>query len=142
MSTTGDTLQAHAEKRKRRPPGLVFDYFASVASRSGSIAWGAGARGELRHIHSVEEAWRFFAASQDQSGPYIDIHAWRFTPSSFRLVVQDLQQLEIIDLSESRFFDSMGCEFHASLKPGRQTQSLDRLSTLRQIQGELAKGVI
>ncbi len=141
LSTTGDVLQAFAEKRKRHPPGLIFDYFSSAASLNGNIAWGAGVRGELRHIHSIEEAWRFYEASLDE-GPYIDIHAWRFTPGSFRLILQDLQQLGIIDLSESRFFDSMGCEFHVSLRPGRKPQSIDRPAALRQIQNELANGMI
>ncbi len=143
LSTTGDVLQAFAEQRKRHPPGLVFDYFASAASLNGSIAWGAGVRGELRHIHSVEEAWRFFEASQDTTAPYIDIHAWRFTPGSFRLIAHDLQQLGVIGLTESRFFDSVGCEFYVSLRPDAGKPSpIDRPAVLKQIQDELSKGVI
>ncbi|TCT00302.1 methyltransferase family protein [Pseudofulvimonas gallinarii] len=142
LSSTGDALQAHLEKRSRHPAGWVFDYFSSASALDGAITWVAGTRGDVRHLHSLEEARNFFQLAQQTDAPYIDIHAWRFTPSSFRLIVHELQQLDLIDLAESCFFDSVGCEFYVSLKPGPAASQVDRRSLARQIQKELALAAI
>lgn len=142
VSSTGDALQAHIDKRERHPPGWVFDYFSSAASLKDAITWVAGSRGEPRHIHSVDAARDFLNLAQQADAPYIDIHAWRFTPSSFRLIMHDLQQLQLIDLSESSFFDTVGCEFYVSLRPGPPATLANRQALSIQIQRELAQAAL
>lgn len=138
LSSTGEALQAHIEKRSRHPPGWVFDYYASVAVLNGAITWMQGSRGEVAHLHSLEDACNFFQLAQQEDAPYIDIHAWRFTPSSFRLMTHELQRMGLIDLSEAGFFDTVGCEFYVSLRPGPAAIALDRRTLARQVQKELA----
>src|SRR5690606_31144553 len=120
----------------------IFDYFSSVSTLNGSITWMSGTRGEVNHLHSLEEARNFFNLAQQGDAPYIDIHAWCFTPSSFRLITHELQEMGLIDLADSCFFDSVGCEFYVSLKPGPSTAQIDRRALARQIQKELAAAAI
>jgi predicted SAM-dependent methyltransferase len=142
LSTTGEALQAHAEGRTRHPPAWVFDYFSSAARLGDAITWAKGSRGALSQIHSIEEAHRFFAWSRQDDAPYIDIHAWRFTPTSFRLLLQDLRTLGVTELAESSFFDSVGCEFFVSLRPDAVGLTTSRLELSRQVMAELAATVV
>lgn len=142
VTTTGEALQAYAERRTRHPAGWVFDHFSSFANLDDAITWAKGSRGKLSQPYSVVEARRFFDWSRQDDAPYIDIHAWRFTPASFRLLLQDLRALEATELAESCFFDSVGCEFFVSLRPGIGGPTIDRAELSRQVLAELATTVI
>ncbi len=41
LSSTGDVLQAHLEKRTRHPAGRIFDEVAYNVLRGGALAWDA-----------------------------------------------------------------------------------------------------
>ncbi len=63
---------------------------------------------------------------------YIEVHCWWFTPASFRLVVSDLLNLDLIGLEIKAEFDTVGCEFYVSL--GRKSDASikpDRLGALQ-----------
>jgi SAM-dependent methyltransferase len=138
VSTTGDVIQAAIEKRQRHPPGWVFDYYSTVSKLDEAITWQHGSRGTLRLVHPFAQAMQFYQLSLSPAAPYIDIHAWRFTPSSFRLMIRDLGQLGLIGLTESSFFDTVGCEFYISLAAGPSVAEADRLQLIKNIQQELA----
>ena len=132
LSRTGDILDAYEQKRTRATPGQVFDYFAGTCTRGGAIAWSQELGGEFALVTPLEEAasrWRQASTGND----YIDIHCWRFTPDSFRLLIADLNRLGLIDLAIVREFDTAGCEFHVTLAPGRDPHPLDRLEALQKI---------
>jgi SAM-dependent methyltransferase len=141
-SSTGDVIQASLEKRQRHPPGWVFDHFSSVSKLGDAITWSQGSKGSLQLVHPFTEAKQLYDWSLSPDAPYIDIHAWRFTPSSFRLIMHDLGQLGLTGLSESRFYDTTGCEFYVSLRPGRSAVESDRLQLAKGIQHELAQAVL
>jgi ABC-type siderophore export system fused ATPase/permease subunit len=65
---------------------------------------------------------------------YIDVHNWRFTPSSFKLVLADLFTMEKIQLKEVSFYDTVGSEFYVSLqldKSSNTKMTFDRLCLLK-----------
>ncbi|GAB1392828.1 hypothetical protein MASR1M60_09910 [Rhodocyclaceae bacterium] len=140
-SSTGDALQAYLEKRKRHPPGVIFDHFASCCSLNQNIAWGKNYPGTLELIHSVDYAQEVMNSATSQ-GQYFDCHQWRFTPSSFKLIMQDLQNLGLIDLGEVISFDSEGCEFHTTLSKSFERNQLDRLTLLKQTLLENGESII
>lgn len=142
VSTTGDVIQASLEKRTRHPPGWVFDHFSSASKLDDAITWIGGAKGTLKLVHSFPEAKQLYDWSLTPDAPYIDIHAWRFTPSSFRLIMHDLGELGLLGLAESRFFDTTGCEFYVSLSPGAPSPRVDRLQLLKGIQQELSQATL
>ncbi|MDP2876525.1 MAG: methyltransferase domain-containing protein [Holophaga sp.] len=139
-SSTGDALQAYTERRTRHAPGTVFDHFSNAAKMGGMPAWAPQMRGEMSFIHSAEEARSAWVQAQ-KNDEYIDAHSWRFTPSSFRLILHDLQGLQLINLVEIGGFDTEGCEFFITLAK-RQANSLkyDRIQLAQSVVREIADG--
>lgn len=131
-STTGNVLDAYAENRVRPSHGQIFDHIANASKRNGSIAWssdGLGGADEL--VHTFAEAQMHWEKSVTTTD-YIDVHCWRFTPASFRLLISDLLNLGLINLEIKAEFDTTGCEFYVSLgKKGDSPVKLDRLAILQ-----------
>ena len=61
------------------------------------------------------------------AGTYVDVHAWVFTPSSFRLAMEDLHALGLTRLREARFHDTVGCEFFIQLSAVGTGPGLSRI---------------
>lgn len=131
-SSTGNVFDAYAENRARPSHGQVFDHISNASKRNGNIAWsldGLGGADEL--VHTFAEAKAHWARSIS-AADYIDVHCWRFTPASFRLLVSDLLNLELIDLEIKAEFDTTGCEFYVSLgRKSGTSMKLDRLAALQ-----------
>jgi glycosyltransferase involved in cell wall biosynthesis/predicted SAM-dependent methyltransferase len=135
VTWTGEFLDAYEQKRKRPSPGKVFEHYAGCSKRNGSFAWGYGDKSNLSLMHSFDEAreaWEMAKATSE----YIDVHNWRFTPYSFRLILSDLQALGLIGLSIVKEFDTTGCEFHVSLCKTVTTKIPDRLELLNAASAE------
>lgn len=130
-SSTGQVLDAYAEKRTRPSHGQVFDHFANAAKRKGAIAWSPEALGPADElIHPFAQAKALWSRSLS-SAEYIDTHCWRFTPASFRLLMSDLAGLGLIGLEIKAEFDTAGCEFHVSLgKADSDSAEPNRLAAL------------
>lgn len=129
-STTGNLLDAWAQKRIKPTPGQIFDHFANASMRHGNIAWANDGSGSAdRLVHEFSEAEETFRRASS-SNEYIDVHCWRFIPDSFRLLIQDLKRLNFINLQIDREFDTDGCEFYVSLKKGNSRDEVNRFSIL------------
>jgi predicted SAM-dependent methyltransferase len=133
-SSTGSVLDAYSEKRVRPSHGQIFDHIANASKRNGNIAWssdGLGGADELVHTFAEAQAhWEKSVSTTD----YIDAHCWRFTPTSFLLMVSDLLSLGLINLEVKAEFDTTGCEFYMSLgkcKCSDVSMKLDRLAVLQ-----------
>jgi len=133
VSSTGSVLDAYAEKRTRPSHGQIFDYIANASKRDGNITWGSGGADEL--IHTFVDARAQYDLSIAMKD-YIDAHCWRFTPSSFRLMMVDLQMLDLTGLGVIKEFDTAGFEFFVTLGkcavPAPTQQN--RIEILRKIQ--------
>lgn len=132
ITTTGNVLDAWAEKRVRPSAGQVFDHFANAAKRNGNIAWSpddeGGANGLVHSFTKAKEHWTRSTSTKD----YIDVHCWRFTPTSFRLILSDLRDLRLVDLGVRSEFDTTGCEFYVALcKNAENIRDQDRLTSLQ-----------
>lgn len=136
ISTAGDVLQAFHEGRTRHPPGAVFDEIAYGALRGGKPGWGFGERGRFSFFHELSKAKLMFDQACQPAPAYVDIHAWRFTPSSFRLILRDLADVGVTRLREARFVDSVGIEFYATLTAGGAGCPVDRVELARRVLAE------
>ncbi|HTA16998.1 MAG TPA: methyltransferase domain-containing protein, partial [bacterium] len=114
ISTTGDVLDAFHQKRVRPTPGAVFDQYANHANINGAISWDAATKGPVSLGYSLEQAQRHWELALGTDA-YMDIHCWRFTLNSLRLLLHDLKALGLIDLGIKVDFATDGCEFYASL---------------------------
>lgn len=132
-SSTGNVLDAYAEKRVRPSPGQIFDHIADASKRNGNIAWAADGQGGADEVaHSFAAAQAHWAQSVSTTD-YMDAHCWRFTPASFRLLISDLLSLGLINLDIKAEFDTAGCEFYVSLSRKIDVLAeLDRFTALQQ----------
>lgn len=106
MTTTGGLLQAALEGRARHTPGNRFDFLAGFAQLGGD--------GTFRRTASVRDAHGGFR--QEATGsPYVDCHAWIFTPASFRLVISDLAAIGATTFREEQIHGTPAVEFVAIL---------------------------
>jgi SAM-dependent methyltransferase len=117
VTTTGQVLAAHAQRRSRHSPRLGFDYHAYTVAAGENIAWGQHPLNGLRFVHHLTEARDIFQTIESRPD-YVDLHAWRFTPSSFELLLLELAWLGILDWRAERITPSGGCEFYAWLQFG------------------------
>jgi predicted SAM-dependent methyltransferase len=140
ISSTGQVLDAYAEKRVRPSPGQIFDYVANSAKRKGEIAWTADGEGGADALaHTLGEARDHWADALLSASEYVDIHAWRFTPAAFRLVISDLASLGLTGLEIKSEFDTKGCEFYVTLGKSKATRpEVDRLQALQNRMAESA----
>jgi SAM-dependent methyltransferase len=117
LTTTGQILDAHGDRRSRHTRSLGFDHAAYVVKNGDTGAWGQHSTQGFTFFHTIDEARKLFDAIQ-ASQEYMDIHAWRFTPSSFQLIIMELAALGESDWLIETVTDAIGCEFHVRLKRG------------------------
>ena len=141
LTSIAQVIDAHVEKRRNHSAGRVAEYFLNVARLGEAISWdaatpsGRSAPG-LAFMHGVADARMGFRTIIEQDA-YLDIHAWCFTPSSFRLVVEDLFQLGLTPLRESSFHPTEGNEFFISLSRDGTGHGIDRIELIRQVEDEI-----
>jgi hypothetical protein len=82
--------------------------------KGGKGAWGSNDIGEFELIHTISQASNLWRNSQD-TNDYIDSHCWRFTPESFKLVINDFKLLGLINFDIFLDFPTVGCEFYVTL---------------------------
>jgi len=144
LTSTGMVLQAHLERRIRHTPGLMFDFIAYNGLLDGKSGWSFGADGALTFVHDLAFA-QYGYEQAISSTTYVDAHAWRFTPSSFRLVLNDLYEAGHLGLREAFFSESESLEFYMSLSRRGPGCPFDRLTLARMTlveQQEVAVGPI
>lgn len=130
VSSTGDLLRAYLEGRTRHDPGNLFDHYSMSALKDGAFIWTDGTGGTFTINGSVPYG---YAVAVQPAGPYVDCHAWVFTPPSFRLILSDLRETGLTTLGESEFFDTVGCEFFMVLTAGGSSTPLNRLELAHEV---------
>jgi len=112
--------------------GIAAEYFLTVVSKGGRIAWDAKEKGEFEFVHSLEQAKQ---AIRDvgERGSYLNVHEWCFTPTSFRLMMRDLFELGFIQLKELAFHPSQGSEFYVALSHAGVLPPGTRLDLLQEV---------
>lgn len=137
VSSSGSIMQAHLEKRTRHVPGQIYDSFSMACVVNGTISWSKTADGSPKFLHS-EGFGRAMLENYLSDGEYVDIHAWVFTPSSFRLAIHDLHDVGMLDVEIDRFHETVGCEFFVFLKNVPRSRPEDRLALVRAVIAEEA----
>ena len=132
-STTGDVIQAHLEGRSRHSVARVFDFHASYARLNGEKdIWTFYEQGVVDLVGSVEAAHAQTRAAVENAA-YIDVHGWYFTPSSFRLIMRDLNEVGLVKLREASVVETGLCEFYVVFSLSASGCSIDRQELVRQV---------
>lgn len=127
VSTTGQVIQAFFEKVKRHSIAKLFDELAYNCLRDGQIGWQRGALGGLTFFRPLADA-KWILEEYRHNDSFIDIHAWQFCPSSFRLIMHDLHELGLMELREQAFDDTQDNEFFVVLSKNASGSPLTRIA--------------
>ena len=128
-------IDAARNPQKLHSVGTAAEYYLTIVTRGGSIAWDAKAGGDFKLMYSLEQAKEAMRDAGERE-IYLDIHEWCFTPTSFRLMMRDLFQLGFIHLKELAFHRTEGCEFYVALARSGKLPTESRLELLQQILAE------
>lgn len=135
-SALAHVLDAHLRGATHHSPGSIAEFMLNAVSRGGSIAWSPEAAGEFKALCSLEEvAAHFREARTAPSG--LDVHAWCFTPASFRLLVRDLNALGLIALREVASHPTDASEFYVTLGKHGALPAEDRLELAERARAEM-----
>jgi hypothetical protein len=119
LTTTGEVLAAHMASRNRHTRRVVFDHMAYAVMNGGACAWGQTPIQTIQFCHPIEEAYKAFSTvREDPDAPYVDMHAWQFTPASFELLLLELARLGETDWLVEQITPAIGCEFYVWLRRG------------------------
>lgn len=101
-STTAQVVGAHVEGRRVHTAASVIEHRALTTHNDPVRHW-AGDHGDP----ADQRAQRITGALReisDAAGGYIDVHAWYFTPPSFRQIIDDLRECGLAGFSVQRMF--------------------------------------
>jgi SAM-dependent methyltransferase len=140
LSSTADLLEAAEQAAVQHSRKTRFEEAAYGVVSRGEIGWGRRPVDQLTFPSSLVAAKDLFGSADAPGGPYIDCHAWRFTPSSFQLAILELDALEEIHFSVDRLFATEGNEFHVTLRRGRDPRASEPALTHARL--ELLGGVM
>jgi 2-polyprenyl-3-methyl-5-hydroxy-6-metoxy-1,4-benzoquinol methylase len=130
-------IDAYYNKNTIHTAGTAAEYFLNFSKRGGNICWHDGFKGELALEFSKTDAYNHMQTVVRHKA-YLDLHSWSFTPTSFRLLIQDLNDLGFISLKEVSFYPSAGCEFFIALGKKGAGFAHNRLDALKKIKAELS----
>lgn len=138
LASLGMVVDAHLNGSTRPSAGTVLDFYLSYARRGGRDAWNAGDRGKFQFAFDFQKSMEMMSASIN--GSYVDVHQWCFTPSSFRLLIDDLHRMGLIQLQEVDFLGTDGFEFFVWLGRTGSGSGLERTELLHRIEKETTDG--
>jgi SAM-dependent methyltransferase len=102
VSTFGDFLDAHLNRRTAPSVKQVYDFFRTAAHVSPVRAWlGLVAPGRLEHWSTAEDALQ--KSRERQAGEAIEVHCFLFTPASFLSIFRELVTHALTDFRIARF---------------------------------------
>jgi SAM-dependent methyltransferase len=104
-STIAQILQAHREQRHTHNLASVIEHIALTTHNNPPRHW-AGDHGPAVPPDRVDRVRNAIVAFDANSASYIDVHAWYFTPDSFRLIVETLGALGFTGFEVAGVYDS------------------------------------
>ena len=137
VSTTGQMLRAFLAGQRRHDAGALYDHYAMHATRDGVHIWSSPDGGAFAFSGTPAAGYDFAARSSED---YVDCHAWVFTPSSCRLIFNELRTLGLMTMAEAFFHPTIGCEFMVVLQRSAHADGPDRSELARRALLEAAEG--
>ncbi|WP_019832301.1 class I SAM-dependent methyltransferase [Sphingomonas sp. PR090111-T3T-6A] len=104
-SSIADVLAAYREARQVHSLKSVIEHAALVTHNDAARHW-RGDHGPQRDADFADRIGRALKDHDDADGGYIDVHAWQFTPASFRVVIETLRDLHLTAFDIEEIYDT------------------------------------
>ena len=114
-----ELIDSHHADRKAPSPGQVADFYLNLAHRGGKASWHNAEDGPWESAVTIADAQRF--TQQAVKGRKHDVHVWRFTPTSLRLQLAQLDLLGLISVDVAFHQESRIGEFYLGLTHRAET---------------------
>lgn len=118
-SSIAQVIQAHREQRRVHSLASVIEHVALTTHNDSRRHW-AGDHGSADYPDRAARVERAMRDHDLGGGRYIDVHAWYFTPDSFRTIIETLHALGLTGFELAGVYDSVRDrnEFCAVLRLG------------------------
>jgi hypothetical protein len=103
QSTVAEVIDAHLRPSPVHTPRSVLSHHALTTHNSPARHW-KGDHGDL--ADRVPRLRQAMAALARKPGRQLDVHAWQFTPASFRALIGDLRELEMTGLRTAEVWET------------------------------------
>ena len=136
LSGISKIIDAHLQGNRVHTVGTIAEFALNTVRKDGLYDWNEMKAGNdlYTFAHTSEESNEMIEAAEKET--YVDAHCWCFTPTSFRLIIHDLNALGYIELKELEFFPTEGCEFFITLAKNGRSVDINRLDYLKRIREE------
>ncbi len=135
LSSAADALLAYRQKRSLHLPETIFVARAYAVWVDRVAAWLPGQAGELYLPDSLDAAHAqyidYLAKHEAGTQNYVDSHCWYWTPSSFELMILELNHLGYIDFIIDTLESQPSSEFLVRLKKGKYLFDNEELHSRR-----------
>lgn len=104
-SSIAQVLQAHRDGRTRHQLASIVEHMALTTHNDSGRHWqgdhGDPARGRVERVRAAIDR------HADAGTGYVDVHAWQFTPASFRATIDALAALGLTGLEAGEVYDTV-----------------------------------
>jgi hypothetical protein len=114
-SSIADVIDAHLSGRRVHTLASIIEHAALTTHNDSVRHWNGDHGGRPDDAYRVRGGIEEYRAAE---GRYLDVHAWQFTPNSFKAIINMLEALRYINLKLIRVYDTPygGIEFYTILK--------------------------
>ena len=103
-------LEAHDERRTAHSVRSVYEHYA-LTTHSDPIGHWSNWHDDPNINDRAQRAENAIMTFDQAKGKYIDVHAWQFTPDSFRVLLFELTRLGLIELQIERTYDTVWSQY-------------------------------
>ena len=115
-TVTSDALLAHGQNAPVHRGKQVFDAMAFEINVNHGYRMLDADFATARFVRGLQEAWQSMLSAELPAATYTDVHAWAFTPESFRLLMIELRLLKLTRLHPGFVSPQYGNQFCAVLE--------------------------
>lgn len=105
-SDIDEILRAHSELRKVHTMKSIYEHYV-LTTHSNTLEHWCGRHDDPNFADRADRAHHAVETFHSANGSYVDVHAWQFTPESFREVINTLNVMKKIDLSVERVYQTV-----------------------------------
>ena len=144
LTCISKVIDVYENNSKTHSKGSYIDHALNSSTRNGGGCWSRYGSLKKKNISLSSKKTPIIDIinSSNNISFDTDIHNWVFTPSSFFLLIHDLNKLGYINIGIKEIKHTISYEFYVCLEKGIKNTNIDRLEYLEKIQYEIKDGIL